>query len=86
MKTVNRNLTYYDTEAWGSLKKCWNGFIIAKSERNEDKMWYYAKGIIKFQKQLELEVRIFPDLVLWEIGNSELTNYLDSSTNQANCE
>jgi hypothetical protein len=54
---------YYDTQAWATLKKCWKVFIIAKSQGDEDKLWY-AKGIMKFQKQLALGVRPFPDLGL----------------------
>lgn len=51
---------YYDTQPWGFLNKCWKGFIIAKSQGDEEKMLYYAGGVQKFQKQLGLEVRIFP--------------------------
>jgi len=50
-------------------------------------MLYYAKGIMKFQKQLGLEVRVFPDLGLWEVEDTndypnETTNDLESGNNE----
>src|SRR6266581_635332 len=44
---------YYDTETWGGLRKCWKGFKIAKVDGDTKKMEYYAKGIRKFQRELE---------------------------------
>ena len=78
---------YYDTQAWANLKKCWKGFIIANNNGDEEKMLYYAKGIMKFQKQLGLEVRVFPDLGLWEVEDTndypnETTNDLESGNNE----
>jgi hypothetical protein len=78
---------YCDTQAWANLKKCWKGLIIAKSQGNEEKMRYYAKGIMKFQKQLGLEVRVFPDLGLWEIEDTndyprEMKNEIESGNNE----
>jgi len=61
-QTVSRTVLciHYDTQAWANLKKCWKGFIIANNKGDEKKMLYYTKGIMKFQKQLGLEIRIFP--------------------------
>jgi hypothetical protein len=61
---------YYDTQAHGALKKCWKGFIIANSKRDMKNMRYYVQGVRKFQKQLGLPVKSFPDLGLYEIDYS----------------
>jgi len=48
-------------------------------------MRYYAKGIMKFQKQLGLEIRSFPDLGLYEMEDNdtkETTNELDLGNNE----
>ena len=50
-------------------------------------MLYYAKGIMKFQNQLGLEVRVFPDLGLWEIEDTndypkEMTKEIESGNNE----
>jgi hypothetical protein len=78
---------YYNTQAWSNLKKCWLGFAIARDKGNEEKMLYYAKGIMKFQKQLGLEVRVFPDLGLWENEDTndyprEMKNEIESGNNE----
>ena len=78
---------YYDTQAWSNLKKCWKGLIIANNNGDEEKMLYYAKGIMKFQKQLGQEVRVFPDLGLWEIEDTndypkEMTKEIESGNNE----
>ena len=38
---------HYSTQAWGALKKCWQGYKIAKWEWDTKKMEYYeiSKGI-----------------------------------------
>lgn len=61
------------------MKKVWKGFVIAKDQGDEDKMRYYAKGIQKFQKQLGLVVRPFPDLGLWDV---ERDDTIDDDENQ----
>ena len=70
-----------------NLKKCWKGFIIANNNGDEEKMLYYAKGIMKFQKQLGLEVRVFPDLGLWEVEDTndypkEIPSEIESGNNE----
>jgi hypothetical protein len=45
---------FYDTEAWGGLRKCWTGYKIAKSEDDTEDMKYYARGIRKFQRELNI--------------------------------
>jgi hypothetical protein len=52
---------YYTTQAQGALKKCWKGFIIANSKGDIKNMRYYAEGDRKFQKQLGLPGKSFPD-------------------------
>jgi hypothetical protein len=58
---------YYTTQAQGALKKCWKGIIIAKNKGDHKHMRYYAEGVRKFQKQLGLPIKSFPDLGLYEI-------------------
>ena len=77
---------YYDTQAWANLKKCWKGFIIANNNGDEEKMLYYAKGIMKFQKQLGLEERVFPDLGLWEIEDNDFPKEIPSEIESGNKE
>ena len=55
---------FSDSQAWGALDKCWTGYKIAKSEFDEKKTKYYAKGIRKFQRELEISVLDFPQLGL----------------------
>jgi hypothetical protein len=55
---------FSDSQAWGALDKCWTGYKIAKSEFDAKKMKYYAKGIRKFQRELEISVFDFPQLGL----------------------
>jgi hypothetical protein len=55
---------FYDTETWGGLRKCWTGYKIAKSEDDTEDMKYYAKGIRKFQRELNISVSEFPQFRL----------------------
>jgi hypothetical protein len=55
---------YYDNQGWGCLRKCWLGYKIAKSEGDEDKMIYYAKGIQRLQKDLGIVISDFYNLGL----------------------
>lgn len=55
---------FYNTETWGALKKCWKGYKIAKSEDDYQKMQYYAKGIRKFERELNISVSEFPQFGL----------------------
>jgi hypothetical protein len=68
---------HYSTQAWGALKKCWQGYKIAKGEWDTKKMEYYAKGIRKFQRELKKPVLDFPQLGL----TGELTNEEERDTN-----
>ena len=68
---------HYSTQAWGALKKCWQGYKIAKGEWDTKKMEYYAKGIRKFQRELKKPVLDFPQLGL----TAELTNEEERDTN-----
>jgi hypothetical protein len=51
-----------------ALIKCWHGYKNANSERHE-KDATCPKGILKFQKELELEAEIFPNLHMWPIDD-----------------
>ena len=73
---------FSDTQAWGALDKCWTGYKIAKAECDAKKLKYYAEGIRKFQRELEISVLDFPQLGL--IG--ELTNEEErDSSNEWTC-
>jgi hypothetical protein len=51
---------FCDTVTWGALKKSWKGYKIAKSEFDYKMMEYYAMGIRKFQRELNVSVTEFP--------------------------
>jgi hypothetical protein len=51
-------------EAYGNLRKCWKGYVIAKNDGDEEKMIHYAEGIQKFQYELGLAVEDFSHLGL----------------------
>jgi hypothetical protein len=53
---------YYDTQAWGALKKCWKRYRIAKSQGDFNRLRYYAKGVQKFERELGIEVTDFPQI------------------------
>jgi hypothetical protein len=55
---------FSDTQAWGALHKCWKGYKIARAEWDTKEMEHYAKGIRKFQRELEISVLDFPQLGL----------------------
>jgi hypothetical protein len=60
---------YYDTQAWGALRKCWKGYRIAKSQGDINKMRYYAKGVQKFE-ELRIDLTQFPQLGIYSIDVS----------------
>jgi len=70
---------YYTTQAHGALSKCWKGFIIAKSKGDHKNMRYYAQGVRKFQKQLGLPIKSFPDLGLYEIEYNDSNDANDDT-------
>lgn len=55
---------YYDTETWAGLHKCWKGYKIAKAEGDTIRMIYYAKGIRKLARQLDIPALSFPQFGL----------------------
>jgi hypothetical protein len=61
---------WYDTQTWGALHKAWLGYVIAKKGEH-DKQIHYASIIQKLQKELNLEVSIFPQLGLYGIEEVE---------------
>jgi hypothetical protein len=71
---------YYDKQGWGCLRKCWLGYKIAKSEWDMDKMVYYAKGILRLQKDLGIEISDFYDLGLVTSDDDNDCSCDDSST------
>jgi hypothetical protein len=46
---------YTVTQTWVALCKCWNGFILAKHEYDDEGMRTYIGRIRKLQKVLSLE-------------------------------
>ena len=64
MDSVLLDSGYYSTTAWGALNKCWKGFKIAKSEWDMNKMFHYAKGIRRLQRELKTSVSEFPQFGL----------------------
>ena len=64
MDNVLLDSGHYSTQAWGALNKCWKGFKIAKSEFDMKKMFYYAKGVRKFQRELGIRIMDFPQFGL----------------------
>jgi len=69
------NSGYSLGEAYGNLRKCWKGYIIAKNDGDEEKMVHYAEGIQKFQCELGLDVEDFSHLGL--CGPSSLTESVE---------
>jgi len=70
---------YYTTQAWGILDKCWLGYKIAKSQDDLERMEYYALGIRKAQKELGLQVEIFPNLDMRDDDTKELVSNTELS-------
>ena len=67
------------------LKKAWIGYKIAKAKGDHEKMIYYAKGIQKFQKQLNAPLHSFSDLGIAELTNAdEAQDYTSSKSNLSN--
>jgi hypothetical protein len=54
---------YVERRAYGSLKKAWTSFKIAKKDGDHDKMKYYAKGIQKPERQLRLHISNLSDIL-----------------------
>jgi len=40
---------------WGALRKCWKGYRLAVAHRDKSKIRYYAEGIAKFRRALDLK-------------------------------
>ena len=62
---------WYDTQTWGALHKAWLAYVIAKNKGEYDRQIHYASVIQKLQKELNLEVSIFPQLGLYGIEEVE---------------
>jgi hypothetical protein len=66
---------YFENQTWGALHKAWKGFIIGKNKDEVDRMAYYAGVIQKLQRELGLQISIFPELKLVPLdsfdGNAE---------------
>ena len=69
---------WYDTQTWGALHKAWLGYVIAKNKAEYDKQIQYASIIQKLQRELGIEVSIFPQL-----GNANLEDKYDDHDNEA---
>jgi hypothetical protein len=66
---------YFENQTWGALHKAWKGYIIGKNKDEVDRMAYYAGVIQKLQRELGLQISIFPELKLVPLdsfdGNAE---------------
>ena len=51
------------------LRKAWIGYKIAKAKGDRDKMIYYAEGIHKFQRQLNVPLSDFSELGIRELSS-----------------
>jgi hypothetical protein len=60
----------FESQTWGALHKAWLGYIIGKNKFELDKMEHYARVIQKLQKELGLEISLFPDLRYNSMYNS----------------
>jgi hypothetical protein len=65
---------YSKNQAWISLCKSWNGFLIAKRECDHADMRQYAGQIRKLQKDLGLEQTEFEGYSPAELANIDLEN------------
>ncbi|MGE5634189.1 MAG: hypothetical protein ACM3VV_03075 [Deltaproteobacteria bacterium] len=52
---------YFVSQTWGALHKCWIGFVIAKENREWDKIEIYGKLIQHLEKELGIEITDFSD-------------------------
>jgi hypothetical protein len=52
---------FYESQTWGTLHKCWIGFVIAKEKMEWDKIDLYAKRIQNIERELGIEVTNFSD-------------------------
>jgi hypothetical protein len=50
------------TPEWGALRRAWVGYVIAKSQDDEERMRKYAIVIRKFERQLNIAISDFPDI------------------------
>ena len=53
------------TPEWGGLRRAWLGYVIAKSQVDEEKMRKYAIVIRKFERRLNITINDFPELGLY---------------------
>ena len=47
---------------WGSLRKAWRGYKLAKSQKNAEAIKKYAERIIEIHKKLGVTPANFPEL------------------------
>lgn len=53
--------SFYESQTWGALHKCWVGFVIAKEKLEWNKVDLYAKRIQHLEKDLGIEITDFSD-------------------------
>ena len=58
-----RPLEFAEKRTYRSLKRAWIGFRIAHREGNHEKMKYYAEGIQKFERHLDLDLFSLADIL-----------------------
>jgi hypothetical protein len=53
------------TPEWGALRRAWVGYVIAKSQDDEEKMRKYAIVIRKFERRLNISINDFPEIGIY---------------------
>jgi hypothetical protein len=53
------------TPEWGALHRAWVGYVIAKSQGDEEKMRKYAIVIRKFERRLNIAINDFPEIGIY---------------------
>jgi hypothetical protein len=69
----NSRATYYPvynkhrcrTPEWGALHRAWVGYVIAKSQDDNEKKRKYAIVVRKFERRLNIAISDFPDIGIY---------------------
>jgi hypothetical protein len=69
----NSRATYYPvynkhrcrTPEWGAIHRAWVGYVIAKSQDDNEKKRKYAIVVRKFERRLNIAISDFPDIGIY---------------------
>ncbi|MDQ3840398.1 MAG: hypothetical protein M3297_14155, partial [Thermoproteota archaeon] len=53
------------TPEWGALHRAWVGYVIAKSQDDNEKKRKYAIVVRKFERRLNIAISDFPDIGIY---------------------